>query len=210
MNKHELIQGLKEKKFSPKIIGAFSKVPRENFVLEDAREMAYRDTALPIGSDQTISQPYTIAIMLSELQLKINQRVLEIGSGSGYVLALLSEIVGSKGQVFGVERIPELSEKSKKSLNLYSNVKVYLRNGADGLPQQAPFDRILISAALNEIPEKIMSQLNKKGGILVAPKGSRFEQEIIVIQRNSETEFQVLKRIPGFIFVPFIKKGEGG
>jgi len=204
MKKHELLKSLQQKGFSKKIIEAFEKVPRENFVLPDARDMAYDDVPLPIGEGQTISQPYTIALMLSQLELKPGQKVLELGSGSGYVLALLSELVGSKGKVFGVERISQLAERSKEALEDYENVTVYSQSGASGLPEQAPFDRIIISAALREIPEEIMSQLNTKGGILVAPKGSRFEQDLIVIERHSETEFEMKKRLPGFVFVPFI------
>jgi protein-L-isoaspartate(D-aspartate) O-methyltransferase len=136
--------------------------------------------------------------------LKKGQKVLEIGSGCGYVLALLSEIVGEKGEVYGIEVINSLVEKSELNLETYDNIKVYNRNGAEGLSEKAPFDRILISAALREVPEKIMGQLNEKKGILVAPKGSRFEQDLITIQRNSPAEFEMKNKIPGFIFVPFV------
>ncbi len=203
MEKKDLLNSLREKGFSEKIIEAFSKVKREDFIPQNIKAMAYEDTALPIGLGQTISQPYTISVMLSLLDLKKGQKVLEIGSGCGYVLALLSEIVGEKGRVFGIELIKALAEKSKENLVECDNIKVYNKNGFNGLQEEAPFDGIVISAALHEIPEEIMSQL-KNRGILVAPKGSRFEQEIIAIQRKSEHEFEIKKRLPGFVFVPFI------
>ncbi len=205
MNKEELIKSLEEKKFPQKIIEAFSKVKREDFSPYQFRGKAYEDTALPIGKGQTISQPSTIAIMLSLLELKKGQKVLEIGSGSGYVLALIAEIIGETGKIFGLEIIPELIKKSKENLENYKNIKIYRKNGSNGLPEEGRFDRILVSAALREIPEKLMAQL-KHNGILVAPQGSRFEQELITIQRISENEFEMKKKIPGFIFVPFVNE----
>ena len=203
MDKLELIKSLEEQRFPQHVIEAFSNVKRQDFAPYNLRSMAYEDSPLPIGHGQTISQPYTIALMLSLLDLKQGQKVLEIGSGSGYVLALISEIVGKKGRVFGVELINELAKKSKDNLHDYKNTRVLHRNGSTGLPEEAPFDRILISAALHDIPEVIMGQL-KNTGILVAPKGSRFEQEIIAIQRKSKAEFEMIKRLPGFLFVPFV------
>ena len=205
MDKQELIKSLEEKKFPKHVLEAFSRVKRQDFIPYTLRGMAYNDSALPIGSGQTMSQPYTIALMLSLLDLKPGQKVLELGSGSGYVIALISEIVGKKGRVFGIEVINELFKKSKDNLHDYKNTRVLHRNGSKGLPEEAPFDRILISAALHDIPEIIIGQL-KNNGILVAPKGSRFEQEIIAIQRKSKTEFEMKKRLPGFLFVPFIEE----
>jgi len=203
MDKLRLLQSLKKKNFPEEVLEAFSEVKREDFMSKDLTEKAYEDTALPIGYGQTISQPYTIALMLSELKLKKGQKILEIGSGSGYVLALMSELVGKSGKAYGIEIIPELVKMSKKNLRNYKNVLVYNRNGSEGFPEKAPFDRILLSAACRVIPESLMAQL-KVGGILVAPKGSRFEQEIIVIKRRSKNEFELLKKLPGFVFVPFI------
>lgn len=207
MNKQELLDSLGEKGFSGQIIEAFSKVKREDFIPKNVQPMAYEDTALPVGHGQTISQPYTIAVMLSLLELKKDkaQKVLEIGSGCGYVLALLSEIVGKNGKVYGMELLKELAEKSKANLADYGNIIVYNKNGSEGLPEKAPFDSIIISAALSHIPEKIMGQLKNKGTI-VAPKGSRFEQELVAIQRKSESEFEIKNRVPGFIFVPFVEE----
>jgi len=200
--KQQLLQSLKEKGIPFPVLDAISKVSREDFISAELERMTYEDIPLPIGKGQTISQPYTIAVMLSMLDLKRGQKVLEIGSGSGYVLALISEIVGEKGRVFGMEVIPELGKKSRKSLSGYKNVRIYSKSGFSGLPEQAPFDRIIISAAHHEIPEKILSQL-KNHGILVAPKGSRFEQDLLVLQREKNV-FELKKKVPGFLFVPFV------
>ncbi|MBI3623214.1 protein-L-isoaspartate(D-aspartate) O-methyltransferase [Candidatus Pacearchaeota archaeon] len=202
MDKQDLITSLRRVGFSDRIINAFSKVPRELFVPQEYRNLSYDDAALPIGHSQTISQPYTIATMLSVLYLREGQKVLEIGSGSGYVLALLSEIVGPKGQVSGIEIIKDLYSNSKKTLAAYKNVKVYCQDGKQGLPLKAPFDRILISAALEEIPKEILSQL-KEGGVLVAPIGSSQQQTITAIKKHENFNLRI-KQIPGFVFVKFV------
>ena len=205
MKRDGLFQLLGIKSFSGEIIKAFRNVRREDFVQSDLQENAYDDVPLPIGHGQTISQPSTIALMLSELDLKKGQKVLEVGSGCGYVMALISEIVGSRGRIFGVDVVSDLIKNSKENLNNYKNTFVYKKNGISGLKEKAPFDRIIVSAALHEVPEELLAQLKNKG-ILIAPKGSRFEQEIIVIQRISEHEFEIKKKIPGFIFVPFVEE----
>lgn len=202
MDKTQLLQSLKQKGFSNKILNAFSNVKREDFIPKQLKNMAYDDIALPIGNGQTISQPYTIAIMLSMLSLNPGQKVLEIGSGCGYVLALISEI--TKTRVYGIEIIKELAEKSKQNLKDYENIEVYNRNGAEGLPEKKPFNRILISAAIKEIPKNILDQLEDKG-ILIAPLGSDHSQDLIAIQRK-DNSFIEKKRISGFIFVPFVEK----
>ena len=217
MQKSELLFSLKKKGFSKKILNAFEKVSREKFVPEKLKPRAYEDTALPIGEEQTISQPYTIATMFSPLDVRKNQKVLEIGSGCGYVLALLSELVGEKskseiythssskpndGKVFGVEIIKELAERSRNNLRSYKNIKVYNKNGADGLDEEKPLDRILISAALEKIPDKLVEQLKEKG-ILVAPVGNSYMQSLVKFQQI-KNELIVKEKIPGFIFVRFI------
>ena len=204
MKKEELILSLKKKGFSKKIIDAFKEVPRENFVLEKLKPRAYEDTALPIGQSQTISQPYTTATMLSLLRAKKGQKVLEIGSGCGYVLALLSNIVGKSGEVFGVEVIRELAERSATNLKKYDNIGVFNQNGTDGLEEEKPYNRILISAGIEgKIPEKILHQL-KDNGILVAPVGQRYFQSLVAVQRK-KNKFSVIKEIQGFVFVPFVR-----
>src|SRR3989344_3257443 len=201
MNQKEiLLQSLKEKKFSSEILEAFSKVKRENFIPEDKKNYAYQDIALPIGLGQTISQPYTIAVMLSLLKLKKRQRVLEIGSGCGYALALISEIVGKKGKVFGLEVREELVKNSKKNLKNHKNIEVYHGDGNFGLKDKAPFDRILISAAAQKIPERLVSQL-KQSGIIVAPIGKSYESTQTMTQFvKSKNKLVVKEKIPGFLF----------
>lgn len=196
------MRSLEERGIQPKILDAFSAVSRADFVGADLEKMAYDDIPLPIGKGQTTSQPFTIAVMLSLLELRKGHKVLEAGSGSGYVLALLSEIVGEKGKVEGFEILPELAKKSRKALIGYKNVAVHAKSAIEAKEEKL-FDRILISAAVNEIPQALLHKLKQKGGILVAPKGSRFEQEIVVIERNGNV-FDVKKSVPGFLFVPFV------
>ncbi len=202
MNKQQLIFSLKQKGFSKNILNAFSKVPRENFIPFQIRNYAYEDTALPIGNGQTISQPYTIAEMLGMLELKKGQKVLEIGSGCGYVLALLSEIVGEKGKVYGIEIIKELIENSKQNLQTYKNIEIYNKNGAEGLKEESPYDRIIISAAIKEIPKQLTRQLKNKG-ILVAPVENQESQTLTSFQKLND-KLEIRKQLPGFVFVKFI------
>ncbi len=166
MKKLDLIKHLKENKFSKKIIDAFFKVSREKFIPKQFKEHTYQDIAIPIGYKQTISQPYTIAFMLTLLEVKNKQKILEIGSGSGYVLALLNEL-DPQGKIYGIERIKRLSDKSKKTLK-NKNIQIINKDGSKGLPYNAPFDRILVSASCHKIPQPLINQL-KTNGILVAP-----------------------------------------
>ena len=201
MDKEELIQSLRSKNFPENILDAFSKVKRENFIPKILKSKAYEDRALPIGKSQTISQPYTIATMLNLLDLKKGQKVLEIGSGCGYVLALISKIVGEKGKVYGIEIVKSLAEKSKLNLKDYKNIKVYNKDGRKPL-EEAPYHRIIISAACREIPKEILNQLKDKA-LIVAPVGPRYAQSLVVIQRI-KNNFKIKKELPGFIFVPFV------
>lgn len=200
MDKKELLRSLKKQKFPQDIIDAFDKVNREDFIPQSSRDMAYKDTALPIGKGQTISQPYIIAFMLSLLKLESEkkQKILEIGSGSGYVLALLNEITGKDSEIYGIERIKELAERSQEILK-NKNVKVIHGDGSKGLPKQKPFDRIIVSAAADEIPSKLVRQL-KVGGILVVP----VKNSIYQIQRF--TNDNKIQEFPGFRFVPLIEE----
>lgn len=202
MNKQELLRKLRECHFSEEIINAFAKVPRENFVSPELRDVVYEDTPLPIGNNQTISQPYTIAVMLTMLDLEKGQKVLEVGSGCGYVLALINEI--TKEKVFGIEVVKELAEKSKENLKHY-NVEIYNRNGKYGLKENSPFDRILISAACKEVPKTLLNQLTDEG-ILVAPIGKEiYDCSMVKIQRQGN-EFIEKKRYGEFSFVEFVEK----
>ena len=202
MDKIQLLKSLKQEGFSKEILNAFSKVKREKFIPENLKTKAYDDNALPIEDGQTISQPYTIAKMLELLSLKKAQKVLEIGSGCGYVLALISNIVGNHGKAYGIEIIKNLANKSMVNLSDYSNIIVYNKNGSDGLLEKSPFDRIIISAALEEIPEKIIEQLSDNG-IIVAPIGSQYEQTLTSFQKVNGI-LEMREEIPGFVFVPFV------
>ncbi len=203
MDKDVLIDKLQDLGFSENIIAAFQKVPREDFVSEEFKNQAYEDRALPVGFNQTISQPYTIAHMLEDLDLKEGQKVLELGSGIGYVLALISTILGGKGEVYGVEIIEGLANKSQNNLKDYKNIEVYNRNGVEGLPEKAPFDRILISAACSKIPKKIVNQL-QEDGLIVAPMGPPVFQSIITLKKEKQ-QLVTIREKPGFVFVPFIE-----
>jgi len=188
---------LKEKDFSDEIINAFAKVKRENFVPEQVLIYAYEDIALPLEDGSTISQPSTIAFMLSLLEPKQHNKILEIGSGSGYALSLISEIIKS-GKIYGIEINKNLAIKSRNILENDSNINIINRSGLNGFSEQAPFDRILVSASCPDrgIPYSLITQL-KDHGIIVAA----VQQSIIQIRKEngqvSEREFQ------GFSFVPF-------
>lgn len=201
MDREGLLKNLRSKGFKDNILDAFAKVKRENFIHENFRRMAYDDIALPLSHDQTISQPSTIALALSLLKLKENQKVLEIGSGCGYTLALIADIVGEGGKACGVEIVKELADESIENLKDYHNVKIYKQNGKEKT-EEAPFNRILISAALPEIPHEVLDQLDNNG-IIVAPLGSGFMQTLTSI-RKREGKYLVEKQIPGFIFVQFV------
>lgn len=196
MNKQQLLESLKIHKFHKEIIKAFEKVKREDFIPKILKYYAYEDTALPLEKGATISQPYTIAFMLNLLELKPNQKILEIGSGSGYVLALISEI-SKNSQIYGIEIISSLAKKSKQNLKNYKNIKIYNKDGYSGLPEKAPFDRILISAAANEIPSHLYPQLKDKGILVTPVRNSIFQ----IKKQKSRIE---KKEFPGFVFVPLI------
>lgn len=188
---------------------AFLSVRREEFMPENMRQYAYADDAIPIWSGQTISQPSTIAIMLELLGAEKGMNVMEIGSGCGYVLALLSRIVGDGGKVFGIDIEEELVEKSSDALAKegIANAEVKNGDGAEGWKEHAPFDRILVSCACPFIPKELFSQL-MEGGRIVAPVGDQHTQAMeIMVKKNGKP----LKRsYEGslFAFVPL--KGKHG
>ncbi|MGC9048697.1 MAG: protein-L-isoaspartate O-methyltransferase [Patescibacteria group bacterium] len=207
MDKNKLIDDLIKDGFlkSPRIIDAFRKVDRMNFVIDYVKNEAYRNSPLAIGFGQTISQPLTVAFMLELLDVQEGNKVLDVGSGSGWTTALLAELVGEKGKVYGIEIIPELYEFGKANVMRcsYINkgiVEMYLGNGLYGLKEKAPFDRILCSAEAKEIPEAFKEQL-KIGGKMVLPMNN----SLWLIEKKSETEF-ISEEFPGFIFVPLIEK----
>jgi len=177
MVKTQLIpRGIKDKK----VINAFLKVPREKFIPIELRKFAYDDSPLPIGEGQTISQPYIVAFMTELLELKGGEKILEIGTGSGYQSAILCEI---GCDVYSVERIPILAERAKKIFEqLNYRVKVKIGDGTLGWKEYSPYDRIIVTAGGPKIPDELLFQL-KDGGKLVMPVGDMFSQDIIRITK---------------------------
>ena len=168
----------------PQVLAAFRKVPRHRFVSEALRDQAYGDFPLPIGEQQTISQPYIVAEMTQALELTANDRVLEIGTGSGYQGAILAEIVF---RVYTVERIRALYMKARKLFDelYYHNILTKYSDGSLGWAAESPFDAIIVTAGAPEIPEMLVNQL-KVGGHLVIPVGNRFTQDLIKLTRTEE------------------------
>lgn len=198
MTKEELVEKLKAKGFSEKIVKAFAKVDRGKFIPDKYQTYAYEDAALPIGHEQTISQPQTIAFMFTLLDIEDGQKILEVGSGSGYVLELLANL--AKGaKIYGTERIASLVERSTKTLSGYKNIQIFHSPDILGLPKEGPFDRILISASAEKLPKEILDQL-KERGILVCPV-----KESIIKAKKEKGKIKT-EEFPGFIFVPLITK----
>lgn len=194
---------------TPKIIEAFLLIKREDFVPENLKNQAYINVPLPIGKGQTISQPETVAFMLELLQPKEGDKVLEIGFGSGWQTALLSQIVGEKGKVFAIERIDDLYKFGKKNISKYNFikkgiVKFYCRDGSSGLKEEAPFDKIIVAASGEFIPKAFKEQLKINGRLVIPVKNS-----IWLIVKISENQFKETE-YPGFVFVPLVtdKKNE--
>jgi len=189
-----------------RILKALEKVPREDFILKEHKEHAYVDQPLPIMKDQTISQPTTVAMMTQALEPKEGQKILEIGSGSGYQAAILSEIVGPKGKIITIERLHELFDYAKDKLKDYSNTEVILGDGTKGYEKKAPYDRIMVTAAAPSIPEPLFKQL-KNNGILVIPVGSGLMGQYMLKVKKVKGK-QEIENLGSFVFVPLI--GEFG
>ncbi len=187
-----------------RLLDAMRRVPRHLFVGSQNEYSAYDDMALPIGMGQTISQPYMVAIMTELLELQGDEKVLEIGTGSGYQAAVLAEL--SK-EVYTIERIEALTESARErfhSLN-YGNIHVKTGDGTLGWPEESPFDRIIITAASPKIPDPLIEQL-AMGGILIIPVGSRFSQLLLKIKKTKERLIEEYHT--PCVFVPLI--GEHG
>ncbi len=204
---------------TPRIVEAFRKIKRADFVPEEVKVAQGEDfinsynAPLQIGHGQTISQPLTVAFVLELLQPQEGDKILDIGSGSGWQAALLSQIVGEKGLVYAIEIIPELKEFGEKNAEKYrlSNIEFICGDGASGFSSQAPFDKIVVAAAVQTkgdvsgvgaVPSPWKKQL-KKGGRLVVP----IEHSIWLLVKKSEEDF-IQKEFPGFSFVPLIKTNE--
>jgi len=187
-----------------RVLAAMERVPREIFICEEYWEQAYEDHPLPIGSGQTVSQPYIVAFMLEVLSLKGAEKVLEIGTGTGYQTALLAELAG---QVYSVERIESLARTAEAILQRLGsrNVGLTVGDGSRGLVEQAPFDAIVVSAAAPQIPQPLLEQL-REGGRMVIPVGPADAQELILVRKQDGGA--VITNLEGCRFVPLI--GEQG
>lgn len=197
MVEHQLrARGIRDER----VLAAMGRVPREDFIPVELRSRAYDDAALPIGEGQTISQPYMVARICEELGLHGGERVLDVGTGSGYQAAVLAELAG---QVQSIERIPELAERARAVLR--DRVRVHVGDGSRGLPEFAPFAAIGVAAAAPRFPRALYEQLELRGR-LVVPVGSRWDQMLQVIVRSLEGA-AVVRSVP-CRFVPLI--GEEG
>ena len=187
-----------------RVLEAMERVPRELFVPDDLKDRAFDDAALPIGEGQTISQPYMVARIAEELGLDGDERVLDVGTGSGYQAAVLAELAD---EVHTIERIPGLAEQARANLAAagYENVAVYVGDGSRGLPEHAPYDAIAVAAAAPTFPQALYDQL-RTGGRLVVPVGGRRGQRLEVVVRSPEGP-AVIRSVP-CRFVPLV--GEEG
>ena len=165
------------------VLTTMAKVPREEFVPADARVDAYEDGPLPIGYDQTISQPYIVAFMTEQLRLKPSDRLLEIGSGSGYQAAVLAELVA---EVYTIEIVEPLAKTAEATLQRlgYKNVHLRVGDGYQGWPEEAPFDAIIVTCAPDKVPQPLVDQL-KDGGRMVIPVGERFAQQLYLLEKKN-------------------------
>lgn len=186
---------------SPRVFSAMLQVPREEFVPENLRSKAYDDCAISIGHGQTISQPYTVAFMTDLLDLKGREKVLEIGTGSGYQAAVLSNLAD---KVYSVEIVPELAKQAFKRFKKFGfkNIEVKTGSGEFGWKEKSPFDAILVTAGMDKVPEELFDQL-KSSGILVAPVGARTDKMMVRYVKNGK---KIKKEEFGsFYFVPFVE-----
>ncbi len=190
---------------TPRIISAFKKIKRADFLPPESKNLADVNEAFPIGWGQTISQPLVVAFMLELLEPKEGDKVLDIGSGSGWTTALLAEIVGEKGRVYGIEIIPQLKEFGQNNVLKYNFIKkgiveFILADGSKGYPKEAPYDKILAAASTRELPKSWKEQLKEEGKI-VAP----INNSIWLFAKKAKEEFEE-KEFPGFVFVPLVEK----
>jgi protein-L-isoaspartate(D-aspartate) O-methyltransferase len=184
------------------VLDAMKKVPRHKFMPEELESSAYEDNALPIGEGQTISQPYMVAIMTEKLGLKGREKILEIGTGSGYQAAVLAEIAK---KVYTIEYVPSLAEKAKKKFDDlgYKNIEVIVGDGTLGLPEKAPFNGIMVTAGAPSIPKTLTDQL-AEGGRLVIPVGERFMQILTIVTKRGR-KLDIEESI-ACVFVPLVGK----
>jgi protein-L-isoaspartate(D-aspartate) O-methyltransferase len=198
----KLIQYLDSEINDKRVLAAMLRIPRERFIPMNKRHLAYEDSPVPIGWQQTISQPFIIALMTEALELNGNEKVLEVGTGSGYQTAILAELAA---RVITVERIPALAESAKIILDQlgYKNIEMHLAEEVLGWQREAPYDAIIVTAGAPAVPDDLLSQLTL-GGRMVIPVGSRFTQELrkIIKERNKNT----MINLGGCRFVSLIGK----
>ncbi len=198
-----LIRSLREQRVSEKTLKAMKKVPRHLFVPPVQLANAYVDTPLPIGYAQTISAPHMVAMMCDLLEIQEGQKILEIGTGSGYNAAVMAEIIGKSGHIYSIERVEKLAIFARENLEKagYSNVDVIQGDGSLGYPEQAPYDRICVTASAPDTPKPLIEQL-KPGGIMVLPEGEGY-QRLYIIKKSLSGEVKK-KDWGGVIFVPLL------
>ncbi len=198
-----LIEHLSREIKDTRVLEAMARIPREQFVPQENRHLAYEDIPLPIGLEQTISQPFIIALMTEALELTGTEKVLEIGTGSGYQAAILAELAQ---QVVTVERLPKLAETASKVLESlgYGNIEIHLSEETLGWPEAAPYEAILVTAGAPKVPAELISQL-AIGGRMVIPVGSRYLQELVKITRQRKKNR--IENLGGCRFVSLIGKG---
>lgn len=183
-----------------RVLAAMEKIPRHLFVPENWERAAYEDRPLPIGEGQTISQPYIVAVMTEQLEIRSHDRVLEIGTGSGYQAAILAELAG---EVVSVERLPEIADRARENLARAGvpSVRIIIGDGTEGYLPEAPYDAIIVTAASPTVPEPLVEQL-AEGGRLIAPVGPRERQDLVkLVKREGRVETIPLG---GVCFVPLI------
>lgn len=187
------------------VLNAFGKVERHRFVPEDLMPSSYGDFPVSIGEAQTISQPYIVALMTERLTLNRQNKVLEIGTGSGYQTAILAELVF---EVYSIEKIPSLSQRAKTLLNDlgYSNIKIKEGDGTSGWQEESPFDKIIVTAASSTVPLPLIEQL-KDNGRLIIPLGGSFSQVLTLIEKNGNKLWH--QKICDCVFVPLVGKFGG-
>jgi len=192
---------LHKESFNEIVMQAMTKVPRHEFVPRALLSRAYDDRPLPIGLGQTISQPYIVALMTDLLQPEPDHRVLEIGTGSGYQAAILSQLVA---QVYSIEIIPQLAENTSQLLKklAYQNIHTLIADGYDGWPEHAPFDSIIVTAAISHIPPPLVQQL-KEGGRMVIPVGTRFQTQYLTLVEKDLQGRVTTRQVLPVRFVPF-------
>ena len=205
-----LIQELKREGIKDNnVLNSLLKIKRELFIQEKLKDLEYENYPLDIGNNQTISQPYTTAFMLQLLELKKGDKVLEIGTGSGWSTALTAQII-NPGKIYSIESIEDLSKFAKENIKKVKlkNIKIITGNGDKGLKEHSPYDKIIVNAACSKLPSILMKQLKDKG-ILLAPIGSLYGQKMIRLIKDKDKDKDKTEDFGDFVFVPLISDEYG-